>query len=573
MGVKRQTMRSLYLLTALFGLVFSFFSCEKEAGNVITYTISNAKKDTVSQLRIVMNFPADTSGITKVRYDDEAWGEENLFNCISGISLRNKKAKLTVERDSGLVIIKHPRDLKEVSLEYTLQQDFVERGERGESYRPLVQEGYFHIFSHNFFMMPEHLGSEGEDILNIVLCWEAFGKDYSIHNSFGHNQKEQRIQNIRLSEFHQAIFVGGDFRTYHEEINGNDIYLASRGEWIPFKDSTVLKVLSRTIELQRNFWSDHSQKYFTVTMRPITQETGSSFQGTGLTNSFATSISNNEHTDIEQLVYLFNHELQHNWIGHTIENDNEEEQYWFSEGFTDYYTIKNIAKHKIQDLDKSYFITELNGTIRNLFASPVREAPNAEINYDNFWSNRYYSKLPYYRGSIFAFYLDQSLRRSSKGKFSLDDIMHHLQEAAVTEGKKITHEYFVDVVNGYFEGGIDAVFQKHIEEGKLLPLATIFDELGFTYQAEARVFDLGFEFNAEQSAIRWVDPNSNAYKAGLRAGDKITSRSIYYDSMTRPVELTFVRGGAETEVSYRAVKLAKIPQLQDTPENRAKIQL
>ena len=194
----------------------------------------------------------------------------------------------------------------------------------------------------------------------------------------------------------------------------------------PFKEEDVFQVLEQTLTCQRNFWNDHSQNYFTVTMQPFPQENGSSFQGTGLTNSFATSVSNNDQTELGQMVYLFNHELMHNWIGHTIHNDNEEEQYWFSEGFTEYYTFKNIAKNKINGLDGTFFIDEFNRTIRDLYASSVTEAPNSEINYDNFWTNYEYSKLPYWRGAIFAFYLDQKIQQMSEGKQSLDDVMYQV---------------------------------------------------------------------------------------------------------------------------------------------------
>ena len=56
-------------------------------------------------------------------------------------------------------------------------------------------------------------------------------------------------------------------------------------------------------------------------MIPTVQEQGSGFQGSGLTNSFATNATNNKYLEIEGLVYLFNHELQHNWTGHIIKND------------------------------------------------------------------------------------------------------------------------------------------------------------------------------------------------------------------------------------------------------------
>ena len=555
---------TLLLLT----LLICFTQCGEDLGNKLKYTVTNDIWEGKPALDIQMKFRANPSGITKVLYDNDAWGEEDLFNCISQIKVNNPGLKVERNKDSGWVRIKHPKNLEHINFQYKLQQDFEEKGERGESYRPLIQEDYFHLFSHNMFMVPEHLAKDGNDLLNVEINWKNFPEDFKIHNSFGSGLTKQKMQSIPLHEFHQAIFVGGDFRIYSDEINGNKIYLASRGDWIPFKDSTVVKILSNTVKVQRDFWKDHSQQYFTVTMRPIKQDKGSSFQGTGLTNSFATSISNNEHTDIEQLVYLFNHELQHNWIGHTIENSNEEEQYWFSEGFTEYYTIKNIAKHRMHNLDGTYFISQLNEICKNLYSSPVKEAPNREINYDNFWSDRDFGKLPYYRGAVFAFYLDQLIWLDSEGKSSLDNVMYDLHQEAVERGTKITHDYFISIANRYLNGDISAFFEEHIENGKIIPLEEIFMNLGLDFESTAKVFDLGFRLSEDQREVIWVDSASAAYAAGLRSGDQLGSRSIYYGNTERPVELTVGHGSQNKNIKYYAVKEMTLPQLKNSIENQ-----
>ncbi|PQB03498.1 hypothetical protein BST85_00255 [Aureitalea marina] len=100
------------------------------------------------------------------------------------------------------------------------------------------------------------------------------------------------------------------------------MYLAIRGQWQAFEDQQVVDMLGRTIQTQRDFWKDHSQEYFTVTLIPTQLDRGSSMGGTGLTNSFAANASNNKYLDFSGLSWLFNHELMHNWIGHTIKNAN-----------------------------------------------------------------------------------------------------------------------------------------------------------------------------------------------------------------------------------------------------------
>lgn len=552
----------------LTGLLATFlFACNQKPKADICYTITPVKVDSISQLKIRMSIPADTSGVTTLSFPNEAWGQEKLFNTLGEMRLLNVEGVVEKDMDSSRIVLMHPKDTKKLEFEYFLKQDFDGDLSTGRIYRPIINKAYFHAFSHNMFMVPEQ--TEGNQ--DIVLDWSAFPEDYTIHNSFGSQKRVQELKDMDMALFGNAIFVGGDFRVLSGDIQGNQISLATRGEWIPFQEEEVFQVLERTLTCQRNFWNDHSQEYFTVTMQPFPQETGSSFQGTGLTNSFATSISNNDFTDIEQLVYLFNHELMHNWIGHVIKNENEEEQYWFSEGFTEYYTFKNIAANKINGLTGAFYIHEMNRTIRDLYASPVVEDPNAEINYDNFWGNRDYSKLPYWRGAVFAFYLDQKIRETSKGKQSLDDVMHQIYKDVKAKDQKLTHAYFIKVMKEFLGDDFEAFFQQHIEEGAKVDLYGLFDELGLEYDPMNDIYELGFEFTEDRKGIQSVVESSAAWNAGLREGDEVFSRSIWQGSIDHEVELGVKRDGKTLKFAFYPIKKAMVPQLKETESNIEKL--
>lgn len=555
------------LLTAL--LATFLFSCQQQPESDISYEIASVVVDSIPQLKITMTLEASPDGTTELSFPDNAWGEEGLYHSLGEVQLLNVEGAVEKDPDSGRIVLMHPMDVRELQFEYFLKQDFEGEISTDMVYRPIINQEYFHLFSHNMFMVPEN----AEPYQDILLDWSSFPEEYTIHNSFGSQERVQLLKDQDMDLFGSAIFVGGDFRVLNGEIQENEISLATRGEWIPFKDEEVFKVLEETLTYQRNFWNDHSQNYFTVTMQPFPQENGSSFQGTGLTNSFATSVSNNDQTELGQMVYLFNHELMHNWIGHTIHNDNEEEQYWFSEGFTEYYTFKNIAKNKINGLDCTFFIDEFNRTIRDLYASSVGEAPNSEVNYENFWTNYEYSKLPYWRGAIFAFYLDQKIQRMSKGKQSLDDVMHQIYSDATTKGQKLTHDYFIEVMDEFWDQDFEAVFQKHIEEGQKVDLVALFDELTLEYSPESDIYELGFEFTEDRKEIASVVEGSKAWDEGVRVGDEVYSRSIWQGRIEHKVELGLRRDGKEFKVSFYPVTKAAVPQLKSTSENIEKLGL
>ncbi|WP_108422756.1 M1 family aminopeptidase [Flagellimonas amoyensis] len=553
------------LPTALLAIIL--FSCHQKAEPDIRYVIAPVVVDSIPQLQIKMTFPANPEGTTVLSFPNEAWGQEKLFGTLGKMQLLNVEGAVEKDAENGQIVLIHPKGVKKLEFEYVLKQDFDDGLSTIRIYRPIINSTYFHAFSHNMFMVPEQAAGHQ----NIILDWSSFPKDYTVHNSFGSQERVQELKDMDMDLFGNAIFVGGDFRVLSGDIQGNRISLATRGEWVPFQDEDVFQVLERTLTCQRNFWNDHSQEYFTVTMQPFPQENGSSFQGTGLTNSFATSVSNNDLTDIGQMVYLFNHELMHNWIGHTITNGNEEEQYWFSEGFTEYYTFKNIAANHINGLDGRFFIDEMNRTIRDLYASSVGDVPNSEINYDHFWNNYEYSKLPYWRGTIFAFYLDQKIKQISKGQQSLDDVMHHIYRDATTKDQKLTHDYFVDLMESYWNGGFGTFFQKHIEEGQKLDLEDLFIELDLAYSTESDIYELGFEFTEDRKGIKSVIEGSKAWEAGIREGDAVFSRSIWQGNIEKEVELGVKRNGEQLHFSFYPVKKAKVPQMEVTVGNMEKL--
>lgn len=561
---------SRYATATLVAVFFFNLSCQKPTPPELEYEIVKSRVDSLPALEVRMRFNPDNGEVTYVRYDDEAWGQKGLFNCLREVRLAGGSGSLLVEPDSSRIRIEHPEGAGPMVLSYKIVQDTPGPMDAYNTYRPIIGPSYFHVFAHNLFALPDHYREDDSPVVAINLSWTGWEPEEVIHNSFGSRQRQQELGAVPLEKFHSAIFVGGDFRIYTDQIQGNELHLALRGDWIPFGDAEVMELLIETVRAQRNFWKDHSQDYFTVTMRPYPQERGSSFQGTGLTNSFATSISNNDETDIDQLAYLFNHELMHNWIGATIKNAEEEAQYWFSEGFTEYYTAKNIASYGIGGRNWSFFIDNLNETIRLHEASSVKGAPNSEINYDNFWKDPEYGKLPYRRGMLFACYLDLQLQAVSGGELSLDDLMRDLHQASREDGQKLTHAHFLKTANAYLPEDLTPFFNQHIVSGQALPLKELFEQLGFDYQQEAELFDLGFEFSPEKTEVELVDPASKAFTAGVREGDRVVSKNIYLGNTQKQVKLVLEREGQRIPVAYYPLKKAPLVQLLNNEVNRAK---
>lgn len=565
--MKRQRTSGSILI--FFFLLLNFWACQEKEVPVLRYSIQAVQDDSIPLLQVELSLPANPAGFTRLHYPNEAWGETDLHQSLKNVELSppHSEARVEINKDSGWIDLHYRRNLPEIHVRYQIQQDFEQSQlSTAEVYRPIVQTEYFHLFAHHLFMAPSQQGE-----VRVELTWDRFPENYLIHNSFGSGDSIQRLEPMDWEEFQSSIFVGGDFRVQEDLLEGNRISLATRGRWIPFEEKEVFQVLKSTLKAQRDFWNDHSQTNFTVTLHPFEQEQGSSFQGTGLTNSFATSVSNNDFTDLQQLVYLFNHELMHNWIGHTIENENEEEQYWFSEGFTEYYTFKNIALNRVGGAEPESFLSSINEAVRNLYSSPVRDQPNSQLTYDNFWSNPDYGKLPYYRGAVFAFILDMQIKKESGGKFSLDNLMRDLLKRA-REGERLGHSLFLEVLDEYWSGG-ESYFKKHILNGEFYDLEFWYKAFQLEYEPIGQVYELGFELSENRRTVTEVYPGTNAKRAGLKAGDKLFSRSIWYGSLNKKVELGVLRDGKRLEISFLPVKEVDLPQLEESPINSKRLGL
>ncbi|MGI9544134.1 MAG: M1 family aminopeptidase, partial [Cyclobacteriaceae bacterium] len=326
-----------------------------------------------------------------------------------------------------------------------------------------------------------------------------------------------------------------------------------------FPDSVLVEKLERIITIQRDFWNDHSDDYYSVTLIPLTDTSQCcSYMGTGLTHSFAT-FAHDFKGVVQGFEYLFSHELMHHWIGTAIQNDEPEElKYWFSEGFTDYFT--QLILLECGFVDHEGFVSNINKMLMDHYASPVREATNQEIR-TGFWQDQELEKLPYRRGAIFALYLDGAIKLHSDNKHQLKNVMEELLHICRKENLLLSDSLFLGITQKYLNRDLKEFMKSHVEQGQLIRLSS--NSLGsnftLTYQP-VQQFDLGFDFEQSRvtQQVTGVSIDSRAYQAGLRDGQQLTGYSVAFGDVKKPVELTVSSNGA--------AKIIKYWPLQDKPE-------
>jgi predicted metalloprotease with PDZ domain len=489
-------MKYLFLIFFLPSIIFGQVKVQYQ----VFYTENMANEGIKIHVHFQNNKATDS---TYFHFSNQVWGQDSLLNCFKTLQNENPNYTFKLIPDSNRIVAYHPKS-REIAFYYRIKQDYV--GEPLEKInRPRIRADHFHILGESMFTVPEEVFEskiENHQI-NVTIDWIDFPEKYVIHNTFDSQKKHQNLSKIKLwGEFYHSVFVGGDYRIHQFNCANKPVYFAIRGDWfVDYQDKKLLGALEKTIQSQRTFWNDNSANYFTVIMTPTLSTADSSFSGqsttgSGVWNAFDILSTNNPFNNWNVINYIFNHELMHSWIGGKIGMKHEELNYWFSEGFTDYYTYKNRLRSK--DLDFKTWLEDFNMEVLQAhWKNPERNKANFLIK-DDFWKSRDVEKIPYRRGAIFAFWLDNQILVKSNYTKSLDDLMKELLQICETEQKKFDDELFLDLVQQYLQKDISYFFQKHILDGQdiLFEKSDLIE--GFTFEVENNLPKLNANKNVEK---------------------------------------------------------------------------
>ncbi|GLR20142.1 M1 family aminopeptidase [Portibacter lacus] len=437
---------------------FLFLICINNAVLAIdaSYTITPNLSASQSTIRVQLEVKTNEDGVASLVYFDEAWGEQNLFNCLQSLEVLNSKADIKIDPETNSIIIKSlPRHL--LLIEYVLKQDFDGEANISDYYRPIINKEYFHLFGHRLFLIPDKI-FKSKNKNTIEINWEEV--PYLVQHNFG--TESEGVYYLTRDELLESVVVGGDFRRHSVNFNGINLHLLTRGSWKSFDDEELLQKLERIVHVQRDFWNDYSDDIYTVTLLPFDQNGGNYLGGTGLANGFASYCTNSKKSKLENLSSLYYHELMHHWIGGKIRNSSPGEELWFSEGFTEYFSMKLILQQN--EMTQKEFDQEIQRTYEKLEESPYGKLRNNELSLTT--NNSQIEEIPYQRGLLYAHYLDEKLQAQSDGKTSLKDVM--LQILSDTENKLFTNQYFEKILLDFFDQEEQSIFNNYILKGELV---------------------------------------------------------------------------------------------------------
>lgn len=416
-------------------------------------------------------------------------------------------------------------------------------GERPEGQRsatslmftPQIEPGRVFLIGHVALVEPMHF-QPGQPVRAKIRWKDTDGGWKTVHSHAAASEGPIEVRAYLLR--HILLYAGTDLRVLRREVKGNEVYVAMSGDW-SFRDAAFADVTARILRAQRNFFGDHSQDFYLVSLLPIdlsgTPFAGSQLtSGTGLHQSLATFLDPEaplSSTKRQDATRLLGHEIFHNWNGGALlrpPEDKAEEPsiYWFTEGFTEHFTREILFEAGILTVEE--YLNDLNEQLVDYQTNPRRGVTNRAMVTD-YWSSRWARKLAYDRGSLIALHLNRAIRRHSDGQQGLGDMMRYLRNAEQPRGMH-PNDWLFEVVGEYTDVAYAGTFRGIVEEG--VELAVTDDLLGRCFQVERSkkaVPEYGFAVQESLTAGRakGIERGGPAAKAGLKSGERVRAMQKY----------------------------------------------
>jgi predicted metalloprotease with PDZ domain len=529
-------MRRVLLTTVIAVCAISVYPSHPRPTVVLNYAFEPLANDGKLVMRILLEFqsrPMETADLVV----PTAWGDAK-------------------DLEKGITNLKNVHDAGSVRISYDLVRDWVVAPPRADHHAILEPE-YFEFNTQNGLVHPKIASTAP---VEVHFDWRKLPPSWSLATSFGTGDRLQSFSGT-WGEVNNALFAGGDFRIQQTDIAGRPLILAIRSKWQITDEQVAVRIL-KMISFERAFWRDYNFPYYLVTVSTFGRDDGGSGGG-GFTNAFALFLQRGSSFGYG-VQSLLAHEIFHTWNPYRmgVLPDSSIAMSWFTEGFTTYY--QDVLLLRAGLLSFPEYVQHTNENLRKYLLSPASNVTNREV-IERHRVDSASDVIPYSRGATTALWLDSTIRKATRGKSSLDTVMFDLVRQARRRRPVLTAERVFRTAGKYIDAASLQQLREYAELGKTItvppaalgPCATL-------QMDDIPTFELGMDREelVGQHKVSGVKAGSAAFQAGLRDGQQVTRTNIYWNDVSKPVQLTVrTEGGSKTIEYYpRGPSLGLIPQ-------------
>jgi predicted metalloprotease with PDZ domain len=517
------------------------------AASLVAYQLTpEMRGEALAALSVRIRFKGDADGETRLLLPSKWAGKDELWRQVADLSVEGAEvgsdgpaARVLRHRPSAPLVVRYrivPAHAADPAADY-------------EKAQPIVRPDWLFAHGEGLFAVPE-----GREAARASFAWGQIPKTWTLATDLEHLS---RARPGKVEDVLESVLIGApDLTVIRREIGGAPVRIAIRGRW-GFAPEAFADLALRIVAAENAFWGDRGRP-FLLAVAPLQTGGGrSSSNGTGRSDAF--SIVATTDYDLLKEAHFLAHEYMHTWIARELGGQptkDEVLEYWFSEGFTDFYASRVLLRSGVWSLED--FVAKQNEVLARYAASPAVNRPNDKIGED-FWGDPAVGQLPYDRGRLLATLWDDRLRRRTGGRLDLDDVLRAQRAEAranagagrVVSGGALFPAVYARVA------GLDPApeIARYLELGETVRLPP--DLYGACARVETLMvpaFDRGFDGtrSAETGVITGVDLAGPAYAAGLRDGMKRLGREGGREGDSR-VEIGYRVGlgdGSERVIRY-----------------------
>ncbi|MFS8563593.1 MAG: hypothetical protein LVR00_04415 [Rhabdochlamydiaceae bacterium] len=183
--------------------------------------------------------------------------------------------------------------------------------------------------------------------------------------------------------------------------------------------------------------------------------------GRGLYDSFSICANDYWMQHPQEMVHTISHEHFHTWNGIKMPPaDPKSELFWFTEGFTEYYTHKLNQSAGV--ITQEEYVEKMNAIIHKYFTSPAKKYSNSQVAKEFKADNKVWD-IDYFRGALLAACWDREIQLRMQGIFSLDNVMLLLRHK--TNGKEVTKKAIIECAALFLQERAGYEVQHYLMEG------------------------------------------------------------------------------------------------------------
>jgi predicted metalloprotease with PDZ domain len=431
-------------------LIVSICSCTTRE-SFLDYVLS---WDGISpRISVELTYSAEKDSTVFIFGDPSFGGQKDIFKVIQNIRTVAPEVVKIDEEDRRITV--YHKGAKEHKLTYeivgSLPFDSPTKSSQSELFRPVITKGVMTLANKQFAL---EITDESNPLVSFR--WKDYPKNSSYFNSVSPSQTDPAKKIFEhydnLSEV--VMFMMGTnivVQRYHimgipyyavttiEDRNNNDL----QSSISPFFESYFPSI--------HRFWDDTDFPFYFISITALQNNLGDiGGGGFGIKNGFVMKLGR-VFGSWER--YVTAHETAHSWTGIKIAlGSGSFDHQWFGEGFNDYTALINLVNSKIYDQEE--FLEYLNEeSLRQHYESEIKGAHNDSIAAKYWTDYANYGKLPYRRGLIYAFYLDNQIRIASEGKFTLRNMLLDLYELrkGKMKGENLTLEDLITAGGTYLD--------------------------------------------------------------------------------------------------------------------------